>query len=459
MFAAQGQRKVTRHSKDEGDEDKTVDDDCYDKPFQAYQLHLSNVMTLGMLLLGFIITGTLLSCSFSGTETFSSEDSTKFIAFATVTALLAMALVILAFLVSTRGVYWYASASAKRGVLALYNSILLVALAEVLMYLSLEAFMWSLAYYIDMVFRGPDICVGMSGENGLSLGSRPQHVRPLAFCGQLGDDLFVAANGTCLGHRPLVGPTTLEQIENSVLTDDAHWSSRSRNADHYVLCSVFDWYVAKSEAKFGGEALSYYFAYETLLLPLGARRDDGKGMNGWEHSGKFKSEFFWQNLDEVTTAYCDRDAALELRNNLCGSMDIRSATLVEKQACATARQSFVIADKCVADVQDDAIKCHKVCKHNMEHVDVIYACTQIPCWIASVFLLALVFFRCLKNYWHFHDVRQVLCAMGQDKPRKGCEETMLELAGIEDVYDEESSSEASSSRPLKNSRTCFDDDM
>eukprot|EP00931_Biecheleriopsis_adriatica_P076475 TRINITY_DN50172_c0_g1_i1.p1 TRINITY_DN50172_c0_g1~~TRINITY_DN50172_c0_g1_i1.p1 ORF type:complete len:470 (+),score=51.53 TRINITY_DN50172_c0_g1_i1:135-1544(+) len=347
--------------------------EAFDLPYQNYQLHLANVMMVATLLLGFTLTGTLLSVSVTGTESYSTTELGRFFHTALKSGTFSFATLMLAFMVSASANEKYISHGAHYALLTMYNCLLPIAAAEVTLFMSVLAFLVCLKAYVDMVYKGPDICPGLPQPHWYS---HTREVRPLSSCGQIGDDLFIAANKTCKGHRQLPN-ATLAYLDSLEMTSSSSWSARSPQSDRYVLCSVFDWYVAKTSAWFG-KPRSYYFVYDTQMLPHGVRREVGVKpwvewfadevlfAQGGDTPRPFKTALLFEVIDSVTTAYCDRDNALRVRDQVCNlAADEPKTSLEFMQACIQARQSFAVVDKCVAEAQIEVVKCHKVCDYDM----------------------------------------------------------------------------------------------
>jgi len=150
---------------------------------------LSQLITISSLLLGFVVTGCMLSLSMTGTETYSIDELIEFMTLAGLSAIFATMSLVLAFLSSIRG----ATAMEMKGVLvAEYvittGSALKTIIAEMCIYLSLFFFLGGMWKFLSMVYTGPSFCPSYEGQGSM--------------CSQLGTSFYFAAKQYC---KPLYG--------------------------------------------------------------------------------------------------------------------------------------------------------------------------------------------------------------------------------------------------------------
>lgn len=404
-------------------------------------------MTIGTLLLGFVITGTLLAIDFSGQENYGSGELVVFFKWAGLCTICSGVAVIVAFNVSVNGLHSYTTSSAKHGLRILYRSTMAMLLSEICLYLAILTFIWTLQTFVYMNYSGPDICVGwepaLEGHepawqrpSGVTF---PQTARPLAICGQLGSDIYTPANETCGGPRPLrdILIVTVSVLRDLSMEGNPTWSSRSPDSEDYLLCSVFDYYNAMTFALFGKQQ-SIYYPYDIDFLPGGVQRDRGSVVHSgsaiWRSAdlldyvrwylgggsemdgnaaGSFASAFFMENLDTVTNLYCRRDEARTIREELCNG-PLRSPE--ERSACSNAMQSFVVTDKCVGDLQKEALQCHDVCSHSMYHWDMVEVASN---WVGFFSVLAVSILGCFRVFYgvqHIEKARNMAKCMNLEEP-------------------------------------------
>merc|ERR1711920_732507 len=120
-------------------------------------------------------------------------------------------------------------------------------------------------------------------------------------------------------------------------------------------------------------------------------------------AGLYREKLFMASIDSLTTEYCRRDDAFDLRKKAC---DKPLRTLKEKTICATARSSFVSSDQCSGHAQDNVIKCNAVCSHNIYHWSRIQVSTDFICALAVV-LVGLIFCtRLCRGVQHIRHARK-----------------------------------------------------
>lgn len=153
----------------------------------AMQMVLSNIMLVSALLLGFIVTGTLLSIGLTGKDNFDVIELIQFFFWSSLAAMFAFVSLITSFLTSVSGAHRLTASGPLAAAEELRNgSVLRRIAAEGGLYLSMLFFLVSLNQYIWMVYSGPDIC--------------PTYRGSASFCARVGVDLYSAGATECL-HR------------------------------------------------------------------------------------------------------------------------------------------------------------------------------------------------------------------------------------------------------------------
>mmetsp|Transcript_71840 Transcript_71840/g.210469 ORF Transcript_71840/g.210469 Transcript_71840/m.210469 type:complete len:401 (+) Transcript_71840:76-1278(+) len=128
-------------------------------PVGGLKAHLSNVTTVGSLLLGFILTGTLLSTVITGEESHQVKEVVPFLRFALAATFCSFAATVTAFALSARLTQLGMSAgSTMRSWILL--SFPVVVLVECLLYVSMYCFVESMQLHVRMNYVGPNICPG-----------------------------------------------------------------------------------------------------------------------------------------------------------------------------------------------------------------------------------------------------------------------------------------------------------
>mmetsp|Transcript_40276 Transcript_40276/g.128047 ORF Transcript_40276/g.128047 Transcript_40276/m.128047 type:complete len:411 (-) Transcript_40276:71-1303(-) len=176
---------------------KELSDDRYAKDrraqdaravFDVQQALLTNIMVVSALLLGFIVTGTMLSISLTGSENFGMRELIEFFHWSSLAATFSFLSLITSFLTSVFGTNFMITEGPEAAARALtQDSVLKQIIAEGSLYLSMFFFLGSMNCYVSMVYTGPDICPSYRGIASL--------------CARQGADLYEAAasvcNGTC----------------------------------------------------------------------------------------------------------------------------------------------------------------------------------------------------------------------------------------------------------------------
>ena len=106
-------------------------------------------MTVGTLLLGFVVTGTLLGIVFTGQDAYAGGELVVFVRWSGICILSSAAALILAFFASVRGLHAYATGSAQHGFALLFRNTILMVLSELSVYVSIFAFIWTFLFVCD----------------------------------------------------------------------------------------------------------------------------------------------------------------------------------------------------------------------------------------------------------------------------------------------------------------------
>jgi len=88
-------------------------------------------MSIGMLMLGFILTGTLLGVNYTGEE-YTSKQLMDFTMYSGLAAISAALVTAFSFLISARAVYMYSTRSSFEGLYKLYSSSVLMFFVEMM---------------------------------------------------------------------------------------------------------------------------------------------------------------------------------------------------------------------------------------------------------------------------------------------------------------------------------------
>jgi len=319
------------------------DHDIFDKPYQATQSHLSNLITVSTLLLGFIITGTMLNSGLTGHENYSAAELIGFIQRAGMAAILSAITLIISLLVSVRSSQGYESGSARQAFFIIRHSICYIIIGELCLFVSFVFFLSSLEAFMIMQYIVPDIC---PLSNKLSTGSfrigfditKTQVYREASFCAQLGSDLYDAASSTCKVRRLSPDYDCPPYAEfcnksNSWLPPvDADTDSLA------ALCHAY------RHVKQYGSTYQYWFGYDVSLYPPNVTQDIS-----------VQDRFRLQIVLKAAKLHCDWGYIKNLKEKSC-----RSGSH-ERRNCPTAYLAWQRAEECVDNTVVDASKCFKVC--------------------------------------------------------------------------------------------------
>lgn len=276
------------------------------------QLFLGNMMFMSTLILGFVMTGTLLSTPFSGTENYDSEQLSAFLRPTVASALCALITLIIAFLVHARSVDVHSRKGVLRGTRALQRNLLGMLCAELSMYASLMCFGFSVGEFMDMQFVGPDICPFEYRD-----GEYLNYAREKSFCARLSGDFLEYSRAHCTGGQLPSG--------SSLLCEDLKtWEADERR---------------KAISPTESFPIEYYYPWD-------------------RPQSTFRTSTFEKITVEVAEGICRSNTAKNLATNACAApID----TIAKQQACASATMASTQAEQCIDDNAEDAAKCRRVC--------------------------------------------------------------------------------------------------
>lgn len=374
------------------------DADKYDKPYQAYQMHLRNVMAIGMLMLGFVMTGTLLSMNFNGNE-YTGHQLRVFTGSAGMVAIVSTLATLIAFLISIRAGHIYDTLSAFNALLFLYRAAILLLVCEMIVYMSVVLLLHSTALYMGMMFRGPDICPGLpimaSGTHlkrmddflrqQMSINDGP---RKSSMCAKLSEDLLEATATRCGGVQ---GLSRCNPPSASCDAAASEWSKRSASDPNFLMCSVMDWYHASISSVFGGNKTTQhasrpcYFGYHAYFLPT--------GFTSQSQTFHHDTGLYQKLILDTADAFCGKSEAQNAKNVACSSM----RTVAERSLCAKTRIAWHSAEECEQETVNDAFKCHNICRpQGFQSNYGVFKGIEVASW--SFVILAV--FRLYKNCTH-----------------------------------------------------------
>jgi len=320
------------------------DDEIYDKPYQSTQNHLSNLITVSTLLLGFLITGTMLNSRLTGNENYTASQLISFTRTAGVAAILAAFTLVFSLLVSVHSSQGYESGSARQAFFIVRHSVCYIIIGEICAFVSLVFFLRSLEMYMTMQYIVPDICPTsnslslVQGKLRLGVDTATKVVRESSFCAQLGSDLFDAASSTCKVRRLSSDyhcPPHVEHCNRShswLPPTDADTDSLA------ALCHAFQY------VKQYGSTYQYWFGYDVSLYPPNVTYDTS-----------VQDRFRLQIILKASELHCDWNVMKTLKESSCRKGS-HGETL-----CAEAYLAWQTAEDCVDSTVVDASRCFKVC--------------------------------------------------------------------------------------------------
>lgn len=297
--------------------------------------------------MGFLITGTLLSVSLTGSENYGAQQMFEFTMTAVLSAVLAGVSLLLAFIVQARGTSAYENFGAVRAVKSMRRSTICILLAECCIYWSLLFFIVSLQSYILMCYVGPDICPYTRNEQPSRSSS----------CSQLGEDFYWAMQKSCdsgdiveAEDDPL--PDYRPDLVGKVLVIEGNTSQKRDRIDSGFVCSQYR--LMQSVPLLLERPLSPkdFAVWGCTVYYDGA----GSSIIASEDCG---APDHMQLINDVSEVLCSVKKATEMRLALCGA---HTTTAEASARCAEAYIAYRKAIECVDRSLDDAKRCYQVCQ-------------------------------------------------------------------------------------------------
>lgn len=283
--------------------------------FDASQGLLAQLITMSSLLLGFIVTGSMLSVAMTGDQNYSITELLDFMRWSGVAALCAVVALTLGFLTSVRSTY----VMETRGIVMAQQQITKggrckTSLAELLIYGSLMFFMLSMRQFLSMVYTGPNFCPSYEGS-----ASR---------CGMLGKAFYDAAALQCsskYGSAPCVNPPACSGTSPKFDCLCHQWCSKDWTANSTLVSAQLN---AVQWHWFG------YYHGETDIT----RQER------------------WQIVNDASALAC-KLTNIEQAYEQCANNTQPS----ESYTCSGAFSAWQKASECVDGKQQQADECGKVC--------------------------------------------------------------------------------------------------
>mmetsp|Transcript_77569 Transcript_77569/g.179835 ORF Transcript_77569/g.179835 Transcript_77569/m.179835 type:complete len:411 (-) Transcript_77569:124-1356(-) len=281
--------------------------------FDAQQTILTNIMVVSALLLGFIVTGTMLSISLTGKENFGILELIQFFSWSGMAAMFSFVSLTTSFLTSVWGSNFMTMHGPEEAARAITSgSVLRHVVAEGSLYMSMFFFLISLNCYVHMVYSGPDIC--------------PSYRGTASFCARHGLDLYMAAESVCGGQCTSYGGVKCESSTNrrtclcteyckTLWTDSFNWSTSA---------------VAQPK----GVDITYavWFAYWSPLTVNKPRRE--------------------KIITEAASVMCNHEELESAKENCFKLADVD---------CSTSFLAWERSEECMESAVQDSEKCTKVC--------------------------------------------------------------------------------------------------
>lgn len=329
--------------------DETEASDMAEQQYAAWQGHLANLMMMGTLIFGFVVTGTFLSVSFTGEEPFEDNDNLlNFTKQGLRSAVFSLLATMVAFIFSSRTANLYIHAGALHALRSISRGLLFIGIAEVLLIYSLHTFMYSMEDFTKMFYYGPKLCP-----------FRDNHHAPITewqnstFCAQTGKAFYETAAKTCGAVQVNLKSTKTQYSAHSHQKMSVCETNRLTSSSHYEMCYVYDCYHTFGKDKDTGVT----FAWGDFESP-----DQGYSFHTISGKEINKAEIFHKVILEGGELMCDVANAQHDQKLACAPAIISNGTLAQRSFCATAETALIAADTCAGGKFDDAIKCHKVCQ-------------------------------------------------------------------------------------------------
>lgn len=292
-------------------------EDCIDKDeakdkYDDYQQFLNTLMTIGTLLMGFILTGTLLNYTYTGeqrrnkfAESFD-RDSLWACSFATVSVMASL-------LISVRGSVTFRNNGPKMALRAMRNSTICTGLAELSIYMSICFFGQSVLQYLWWAQKGPTgICSEWKG--------------PSAECAQLTEDFAEAAARLC---------ASWQDITNLEGTAKCDMECQAKNR----VCLAMR---PRQDGKGG--------AFQDPNFP-------SVPAHAW---GRVYKQGALMMTMVLSDEMCRRNQMQDIAEHLCDKSVL--GTSAAQTACSQANTDFIKADDCSAEALSTMTLCSNVCR-------------------------------------------------------------------------------------------------
>lgn len=326
--------------------DENEDKEVYD----SYQSKLNAMMTVLTLIMGFSITGAVITINFEATDSFQSDRLILFVTMVTKAILCSASGLGITFLVSVVGAQIRTSANGVRNVIKFFKLMgVPILIAEVCIYWSLKDVFKFTGQYIKLAYSSPSriFCPHRSCSHDFD---------PNAFCARVSKDLWDAATSKDVCGSP-------QKLARMPIN----------NIDmHGTLCMVVDIY-AKSfvDRQARGYKTERYYLSEAERSAV---------VNNWTLAPIQKvwfgyySNWSWIGVtDDVWTKQVTRPkvwvdyVASRLGSVECGTAQAKQAAVTACEgsatsiACASAKQVLIQSSDCADGVIEDVWKCSRAC--------------------------------------------------------------------------------------------------
>jgi len=314
-----------------GSSDHGNEQEAYD----GHQALLAMIITVATLLMGFIITGALISLTFTGDETFSADQTVEFVRTAFQAFLCAFLSFTMSFILSILGSQIHAAPnlgfSKASRFFRIFSVVTLV--AELCLYLS-SCFTFNfLGNYIYMNYASPShaLCAGAGDDGG-----QVNNLKANKFCPMLGADLYDAATmpNICGLPRKSVRPYNANDSTSLVCNqlDTYFKKSLDESPDFFANNSAGIMTMVNPVAK-------VWFGYDTV----GDLDGVGDDIDVVYNNGKILGE-----------AMCGVGVAQ-------GAMEVMCKDKPGSYECVSMQHAYNDADGCAGEKFDDVVKCYRTC--------------------------------------------------------------------------------------------------
>lgn len=348
-----------------------------EEKYQQLQGWVSNLMVVGTLLLGFNVGGTILSVSMTGEENYGFKQLISFVTESNIGMVVTFLSIVISFFVQARGTDHYYRLGSKSAYRAMRKSLIWIAVAEFLVYVSLMGFIGSLKSYVLMNLAGPRTCPNDSWEDQ-------------AECSLLGGELFEVAKAVC--------DTNFSKATDKHSCSHIYkpYSSRSDNCTH--LCTYTTIYLNRTSYHRDDEPWSDLFGWS---LDQYEHVPDLKAFASSYAPETMRDRANWiayanyiNVMKDLAILKCKVIQVGGMQDKLCGDS-------WKTGDCARAYVASQSADACVSSLKADAEKCRKVCSASFESVNaadpklaMITAARIVD--ISSIIVLILAILRMIR---------------------------------------------------------------